>query len=165
MDKKRNWADDDNIQPPWDELQPPKHVKRERFKAEDTAYIKIPVYTSMLERLNRPVIEEGRIYPERLKKGTVRILVLHPGSASDDIKCDLRQKEPLVQALVLLYKALSYIWGTEENPEFIFLCKYRFAVTYNLAEALKYLRLPSSNRILWVDIIYINQYNINEKEV
>jgi Heterokaryon incompatibility protein (HET) len=144
--------------------QPPKHVKREQSEAEDT---KISVHESTLARLNRPVIKEGRIYPERLEGGTARILVLHPGSASDDIKCDLRQKEPLAQASldeVLSYEAVSYVWGTEENPEFIVLCESRFAVTCNLAETLKHLRLPSSDRMLWVDAICINQCDVNEKE-
>ncbi|TVY23832.1 Heterokaryon incompatibility protein 6,OR allele [Lachnellula hyalina] len=167
MNQKRNWAFDNNIRPSWNELKPSKHVKRERSKTEDTDYMKVPVYVSTLERLNRPVIEEGRIYPERLKGGTARILVLHPGPASDDIKCDLRQKEPLAQASfdkVLSYEALSYVWGKEEDPESIILCKCRFAVTRNLAEALKHLRLPNSDRMLWVDAICINQCDINEKE-
>jgi hypothetical protein len=156
MDKKQNWADDDEIRSHWDEPQPPKHVKRERPEAEDTAYVKIPAHALTLEQLNQPVIKEGRIYPERLKKGTARILVLHPGSVSDDIKCDLRHKEHLAQASldkVLSYEALSYVWGAEENPEFIFLCKYRFAVTHNLAE-----------EMLWVDAICINQCDRDEKE-
>jgi hypothetical protein len=59
---------------------------------------KNPAHKSTLEQLNKPVIKQSRIYPERLEEGTVRILILHPGSASDDIKCDLRQKVPLTQA-------------------------------------------------------------------
>src|SRR5208282_2277833 len=96
MDKKRNWADDDNIRPPRDELQPSKHVKRERSEAEVVLASHVLGCSHKL-CLNGPVIEEGRIYPERLEIATARILVLHPGSASDDIKCALRQKEPLVQ--------------------------------------------------------------------
>ncbi|KAF8853427.1 hypothetical protein BDZ45DRAFT_558927, partial [Acephala macrosclerotiorum] len=90
-----------------------------------------------------------------------RILVLHPGSTSDEIKCDLRQKEPLAQAS---YEALSYVWGEKENPDFIILCGSRFAVTRNLAEVLRYLRFPSSDRMLWVDAICINQCDEKEKE-
>ena len=128
--------------------QPPKHVKREQSEAEDT---KILAHESTLARLNQPVIKEGWIYPERLEGGTARILVLHPSSTSDDIKCDLRQKEPLAQASldkVLSYKAVSYVWGIEENPEFIVLCESHFAVTCNLAETLKHLWLPNSDRML-----------------
>ena len=161
MDKKRNGADDDDIRPSWDELQPPKHVKRERSEAEDT---KSPAHKLTLEQLNTGVINQGRIYPERLDEGTARILVLHPGAASDDITCDLIQKESLAQDQVLSYEALSYVWGNEENPDYIVLCKSRFAVTCNLAQTLKHLRLPSSDRMLWVDAICINQYDEKEKE-
>ena len=94
-------------------------------------------------------------------------MVLHPGSTSDEIKCDLRRKEPLAQASldeVLSYEALSYVWGEKENPAFIVLCESRFAITRNLAEVLRYLRFPSSDRMLWVDAICINQCDEKEKE-
>lgn len=164
MDKKRNRADDNDIRPCQDGLRPPKHAKRERSQAKN---ITNPLYESTLEQLNQPVIDQGLIYPERLETGTARILVLHSGSTSDEIKCGLRQKEALTQASLsdaLSYEALSYVWGEEENPDFIVLCESRFAVTRNLAEVLRYLRSPSSDRMLWVDAICINQCDEKEKE-
>jgi len=119
-----------------------------------------------LEQLNQPVVDQGRVYPERLEEGTARILVLHPGSASDDIKCHLRQKVPLAQVPldeVLSYDALSYVWGDKKkNPGFIVLCESHFAVTRNLAEVPRHLRFPSSERMLWVDAlcIYLDRYRM-----
>lgn len=63
------------------------------------------------------------------------------------------------------YEALSYVWGSHEDPEFVHISGNRFAVTQNLFEALTYLRLPDSNRTLWIDAICINQCNEAEKEV
>ena len=160
MDKKRNRADDGDIQPCCDEVRPPKHFKQERSEGEDTTS---PEHGTMPEQLNQAVVNQGLIYRERLDAETARILVLHPGAESDEIKCDLRQKEPLVPASLITYEALSYVWGEKENPDSIVLCESPFAVTRNLAEALRYLRYSSSDRMLWVDAICINQYDEKER--
>jgi hypothetical protein len=164
MTRKHDRTDDNDIQPGRNELQPPRRVKRDKCKAEDV--------TSLAQRLtpeqfNRRIVDQGLIYGERLEARTARILVLRPGSTMDEIKCDLIQKIDLTQASlgeVSPYEAVSYVWGEEENPDFIVLCGCRFAVTRNLAEALRYLRYPGSNRLLWVDAICINQYDEEEKE-
>jgi hypothetical protein len=164
MEKKHPEANDNDIRPCWDEPRPPKRVKQKHFETEDAAS---PAPRLTLERLNRPVVDQGLIYAEQLESRTARILVLHPGSKSDNIKCDLIQKEDLAQASlgkVSPYEAVSYVWGGEEDPNFIILCDIRFAVTRNLAEALRYLRFPKSDRMLWVDAICINQYDEKEKE-
>jgi hypothetical protein len=163
MDKKRNRADNNNDRPSWDELRPLKHVKLELSEEGD---IRNPVAThkSTLEQLNQPVIDLGRVYPERLEEGMARILVLHSGSKDDDIKCHLRHKIPLAQVPLDEYDALSYVWGDEKNPDFIDLCESRFPVTRNLAEVLRHLRFPNSERMLWVDALCINQKDEKEKK-
>lgn len=161
MDKKRNRADDC-----WDELPHAKHVKWERSDAGDITSL-TAAHESTPEKLNQAVVDQGRVYPETLEEGTVRILVLHPGSASDEIKCHLKQKVPLAQVPLredLSYDALSYVWGDKTNPDFIVLCESRFAVTRNLAKALEYLRFPHSERMLWVDALCINQVNDEEEK-
>jgi hypothetical protein len=115
------------------------------------------------ERHNRPVVDQGLIYTDRLGAGMARILILHAGSGLDEIKCDLKFEGDIVHSEVPQYEALSYVWGKEENPCFIILCRYRFAVTRNLAEALQHLRNPYHERMLWVDAICINQYDDEEK--
>lgn len=164
MDKKHQRSDDNGIWSCHDQLRPLKHVKHEHSGVENLTNSS---NMSELELRNRPIVDRGLVYSKRLGARTVRILVLHPGSSSDEIKCDLKQEEDLVQTSLVEvspYEALSYVWGGEENPDYIILGDSRFAVTRNLAEALRYLRYPDSDRMLWVDAICMNQYDIEEKE-
>jgi hypothetical protein len=62
------------------------------------------------------------------------------------------------------YEALSYTWGTAENPTFLYIesddprtSPSTLEIQQNLASALKYLRLPDETRTLWVDAVCINQ--------
>jgi hypothetical protein len=158
MSKKHDRTDDNDIRPCWDELRPSKPVKRGQFETKD---IMNPAYGLVPEKLSD-------VYPERLEAGAARVLVLRPGSPSDEIKCELRQKELLTQASldeVLSYEALSYVWGEERKRDSINLDGICFPVTHNLAEALTSLRLPNHDRMLWVDAICINQYDEKEKEL
>ncbi|KAI1748596.1 HET-domain-containing protein [Xylaria castorea] len=67
------------------------------------------------------------------------------------------------------YEALSYVWGVQQQQQqhYIFLDgrARRFPVTRNLYEALRSLRLPHSDRRLWVDAVCINQGDHEEKKV
>lgn len=63
------------------------------------------------------------------------------------------------------YTALSYVWGSSENPDFIILDGARkFPVTRNLYAALKAMRSEREGRALWVDALCINQTNHEEKK-
>ena len=100
----------------------------------------------------------------------VRVIKLKPGRGSDPISCDLfvrslkslkSTSEP--QSHLLLYKALSYVWGEPifSNP---MLCNgHQFSVTSNLCSALQHLRNDVSPVILWVDQICINQTDVDER--
>ncbi|ENH73480.1 Heterokaryon incompatibility protein 6, OR allele [Fusarium oxysporum f. sp. cubense race 1] len=94
-------------------------------------------------------------------------MTLHRGSGSDAFKCDLRKiqlaTKPAEQTSH--YEALSYVWGSQEDPGFVYISGNCCPVTRNLFEALTYLRLPDSDRTLWIDAICINQRNVAEKEV
>ncbi|KAF2629576.1 HET-domain-containing protein [Macroventuria anomochaeta] len=64
------------------------------------------------------------------------------------------------------YTALSYVWGSVEDPAHITLEGHaRFQVTGNLFNALKCLRRPDAALALWVDAICINQNDPEEKRV
>ncbi|KAJ2982123.1 hypothetical protein NQ176_g1603 [Zarea fungicola] len=54
------------------------------------------------------------------------------------------------------YEALSYNWGTAGRSKIIELESAPVAVTPNLEIALRYLRKPSAERLLWVDALCIN---------
>lgn len=55
------------------------------------------------------------------------------------------------------YEALSYVWGPQEFVAEILIDSEPHLITRNLEMALRYLRLPTSPRALWVDAICINQ--------
>lgn len=65
------------------------------------------------------------------------------------------------------YEALSWCWGTQNKDCAIRIKKgddyYRFAVTKELSLALKYLRRPTGDRILWIDAMCIDQSNHEER--
>ena len=64
------------------------------------------------------------------------------------------------------FEALSYAWGSSENPVNIFLGEsgnHTLAVTQNLAEALPYLRYKDRARVLWIDAISVNQQDLAER--
>lgn len=64
------------------------------------------------------------------------------------------------------YTALSYVWGSVENPAQITIDgRARFEVTRNLFNALKSLRRPDMAQSIWVDAICINQDDPEEKRV
>ncbi|KAH8903511.1 HET-domain-containing protein, partial [Coniochaeta sp. PMI_546] len=68
-----------------------------------------------------------------------------------------------------LYEALSYAWGDPKATETIYLHNQHssttssLGITSNCARALRQLRYPDSERLIWVDAICINQANIEER--
>lgn len=162
MEKKHRRSDDDGSQPSHGEVRPSKPIKLEKTQSKGLVE---SAYSSTLEQHNRLV--NGSIYTDCLEAQSARFLVLHPGSLHDKIECHLIRPEDFVPTHpdeTFSYEALSYVWGQEEDPEFIVLCKSRFAITRNLAEALKHLRYTDRDRVLWVDAICINQCDGKEKE-
>jgi hypothetical protein len=97
------------------------------------------------------------------------------GEPSDDI-WDLVQLARLAEADGKLDKqvrphpfqrfaALSYVWGSTENPACITIDQKKFWVTRNLFNALKAMRRPDVAISLWIDGLCINQDNFEEKKV
>lgn len=72
-----------------------------------------------------------------------------------------------VDDAVVEYEALSWCWGQEVKDRAIRIREgskyYRLAVTRDLTLALKYLRHPHKERILWIDALCINQANHEER--
>ncbi|CAN9198860.1 unnamed protein product [Alternaria alternata] len=162
MEKEHRRSDDDVSQPSHGGVRPSKRVKLEETLPKSLVE---SAYSSTLEQHNKLV--NGSIYTDCLEAQSARFLVLHPGSLHDKIGCHLIRPEdfaPTYPDERFSYDALSYVWGEEKDPEFIVLCEFRFAITRNLAEALKYLRYTDRGRVLWVDAICINQCDGKEKE-
>ena len=113
----------------------------------------------------------------------IRLLILQPGEFSDPIRATLRNihipigdkydryrlpddedRRPLYPE----YEALSYAWGSADNPKSIFIDGQGdnanvIRVTENLDVALRYLRYHRASRSLWVDAVCIDQNNVLER--
>lgn len=114
-----------------------------------------------------------------------RVVTIHPGEYDDDIAIDLsdialqetdesqlRDKEEFapeyrVSAAPQLeqYEALSYVWGSPENPSHVVVGEDRrlIPITRNLDVALRHLRCPDKPRVVWVDALCIDQTSPRDK--
>jgi hypothetical protein len=102
------------------------------------------------------------LYPPS-SSSPIRLLKLSPATAvNDHIECELFCSDldgPQT------FEALSYTWGSVDNPVTISLHSTPTQITQNLAAALRHLRLPNEARILWVDALCINQADEDEKSL
>jgi ankyrin repeat protein len=64
---------------------------------------------------------------------------------------------------IIEYDALSYTWGSSIQPYEICVNNSTMPVTANLSQALRDLRYPDRDRLLWVDAICINQEDLKER--
>ncbi|OCL02264.1 HET-domain-containing protein [Glonium stellatum] len=100
-----------------------------------------------------------------LKRNTIRILTILPGRDKDEIRCRVAQRENEE------YEALSWCWGTTpETATIQILADDRaqdatMLIKPNLERALRRLRLPKDERILWVDAICIDQADRHERNM
>ena len=99
------------------------------------------------------------------KTKEIRLLTLL-GDAFPDEPRIIISKVPLTTENPLVFEALSYTWGTAEDPVHIKVGQSgnnTLAVTHNLAIALPYLRYKDRPRVLWIDAICIDQQNLKER--
>jgi hypothetical protein len=97
---------------------------------------------------------------------SIRILLLHPAPASlANIHCDLIYTtiSTCDQDLFEHYVALSYVWGSTDDLQTIFLEDHQFKITRNLSEALRNLGEENRSIRLWTDAICINQQDDDER--
>jgi hypothetical protein len=96
---------------------------------------------------------------DELPEHFFRYLTLHPGVGDDPLTCTLHTSE-IDKAE---YEAISYVWGSEEQPYDIVANGRLLRITSNLNDALRQLRLVDSPRSLWADSVCINQKDLKEK--
>lgn len=97
---------------------------------------------------------------------STRLLTIHGGQHEDDIEVDLEVVDLNDQlADELTYDALSYVWGSPELSNTIYVGKEKETVkiTANLDEAIRYMRYPDRPRTMWIDGLCIDQHNIEER--
>jgi hypothetical protein len=67
------------------------------------------------------------------------------------------------------YAALSYVWGSEDDPSHIEVISAQqkgvLAATHNLVVALRHLRQKKKLRRMWIDALCINQSDVEEKNI
>ena len=117
----------------------------------------------------------------------IRLMTLLPGQFEDDISITMKTVI-LTKTHNPHYEALSYVWGSKENPVDISVEARRpkrsksypmlgrrrrrrpkacslgtISVTQNLATALPYLRKRDRPRVFWIDAICVNQQDRAER--
>jgi hypothetical protein len=95
----------------------------------------------------------------------IRLLTLLPGTFSSEIRLTL-DITSFTKSHVTNFEAVSYTWGSTENPVNIFIGESGrkiLAVTRNLGEALPYFRYEDKPRVLWIDAICVDQQNLQER--
>ena len=130
-----------------------------------------------------------RYSPLNKDRNEIRVLTLHPGKFSANIHVSIH-KVALTAESPPIYEALSYVWGSTDDPVDIEIERSRkdklypcgclpfrrhlarnpassrndtLSITQNLATALPYLRYKDKIRILWIDAICINQQDLPER--
>ena len=93
----------------------------------------------------------------------IRLLSLHPGSSPEPVTGTLRNVSLEEAAGYDGFEALSYTWGSPTFESSIYLNGSRVKTTANLTAALSQLRYLTKTRIVWIDAIWINQSNVEEK--
>ncbi|KAH9217518.1 heterokaryon incompatibility protein-domain-containing protein, partial [Leptodontidium sp. 2 PMI_412] len=99
--------------------------------------------------------------------GEIRLVILLPGPFDAPVHA-LLQTTSFTGDSVPQYEALSYTWGSADDPKTIRVGNAPFdrtvlEVTSNLAKALPYLRHASVRRTLWIDAICVNQQDLQER--
>lgn len=107
---------------------------------------------------------------DRTDGENIRLVCLLPGDFQDNICCELFHARLEFQ---IDYEAVSYTWATEDGDASLaesITCGYvgdeirkRLWITVNCASALRRLRHISEPRILWIDVIAIDQSNSEER--
>jgi hypothetical protein len=118
------------------------------------------------KRANLPDITPKFRYKPLDSPGSIRIFLLHPAPASSArICCDLIDTtiSACDQDLFEHYVALSYVWGSTDDLQNIYLEGHEFKITGNLSEALYNLREEKRATRLWADAICIDQQDDDER--
>jgi hypothetical protein len=127
------------------------------------ALYRYPAFEVVLPRLRkRNLINNSYVYSQLpTDPFSIRVVRLKPGNNGDDIQCDL-----VIGTLDELgFEALSYVWGIALRSHTIQVNAKPFFVTSNLYSALKELRQPDRERLIWVNAMWTNQHDNAEKAV
>ena len=91
----------------------------------------------------------------------IRLFLLYPGSDGDVVTGRMECLE--LGSVCKLFEALSYVWDGTDDGATILVDDISVSVTKSLEAALRHLRFQDRPRILWIDYICINRYDIEER--
>ncbi|KAF1359890.1 hypothetical protein EJ07DRAFT_92521, partial [Lizonia empirigonia] len=100
----------------------------------------------------------------------IRVAVILPGSFDSDLRVKfIARKLSVMKEDGPAYEALSYVWGTSDNPSYVTvqseLKSGSVSITRNLDIALRHLRYQNVARRMWIDALCINQADDQEKSI
>jgi hypothetical protein len=95
-----------------------------------------------------------------VSKKEVRLLELNPGPPEDEITCTTYNSS---LPRKLYYETISYCWGDSAQLVPITLNKQSVCIPANAANALKQVRRVDEHRLLWIDVLCINQQDLVER--
>lgn len=104
--------------------------------------------------------------PIELSRDAIHLVLVCMDNPGQDVRCEIVQTFLSEEDDPMPYEALSYTWGGDpgaENAPTIFINDREVSVTHNLLNALKSLRPPDEDRMIWVDALCINQNDREEK--
>ncbi|KAK5708475.1 hypothetical protein LTR17_020654 [Elasticomyces elasticus] len=90
----------------------------------------------------------------------IRILRLQQGRPDDPLRGSLSIVSLLTSPT---YDALSYMWGSSSLADTIYISRRKLPITASLAAALRNLRYPDADLMIWVDAVCIDQANLAER--
>jgi Heterokaryon incompatibility protein (HET) len=107
-------------------------------------------------------LSEYRHEPLSTSSRQIRLIRLQASCVlSDVVKCEI---ETFNIDRVPAYEAISYAWGDASDRTYIKVgVHHRLLITKSLDTALRYMRHPHKDRLLWADAVCINQNNTAEK--
>jgi hypothetical protein len=108
-------------------------------------------------------MEPYRYAPLTIISCSTRLVRLLPGNDKAEIRCDIFEFELPHSQRSSQFEALSYVWGDAHDRKRIFIGERYLDITVNLHTALRYLRDPALDRIMWIDAICINQEDLAER--
>lgn len=104
-------------------------------------------------------------FPRAPGAESIRLVTIHPGIGPDHIVVSL-QPALFIPTGPPEYEALSYVWGSTESLQTIYVGtrdRAALRVTRNLYVALQHLRYQDRQRVMWIDALCIDQSNDIEK--
>ncbi|KAK5169173.1 uncharacterized protein LTR77_006482 [Saxophila tyrrhenica] len=100
--------------------------------------------------------------PLCVEDGEFRLLELQPGSGEDMITCTMRSTS-LAEQPVCQYETISYCWGDLAPEARLELDGNELIIPASAVAALRRVRLPDRTRLLFLDVLCIDQTNLEER--